>query len=506
LRGPASISRGVRRAETWTLGDLLDFEVLLAADATADDAAIRERDRAIAADIGAGAGAAGPTDRRRLFRLWLEARRRADGSRLPGSRFEAGRQAAGWVAALAGLAVGASVATTLLHYRGQEPVNVAWFFAATVGIQWLVLAATLALSIARRVTASGARPLRSLVTALAWTLGAGLRRLPGEQRDRFRSVLATIEHRGEIYGAVAVWPSVVITQTFGVCFNLGVLATLLAHVALADVGFGWQSTLRAGPEQAWRLVSLVATPWAFLPDAHPTLEQVVASRFSYSEGIAPLSHEAMAAWWPFLFYSVLVYGLLVRTLLLASAVIASRSALARLTFDHPECNSLLRRLAGRVVRASPDRAGLVIPAFDEPAVPRGAGRCFVFVADGLEVSEAALSSSLQAQFGWETSEVHPLEIDRPSGNAEALAALERALPEVASVVVAAPAQRAPIKAIALCLGNVAAVAGRTETVLLLVGRAQGGRFAPVGDEELAHWRSFNAIHGLHLGIERWGDT
>ena len=30
-----------------------------------------------------------------------------------------------------------------LHYRGDEPVNVAWFFAATVGIQWLILVAAL---------------------------------------------------------------------------------------------------------------------------------------------------------------------------------------------------------------------------------------------------------------------------------------------------------------------------------------------------------------------------
>ncbi|MFN2425938.1 MAG: DUF2868 domain-containing protein, partial [Candidatus Binatia bacterium] len=134
--------------------------------------------------------------------------------------------------------------------RGEAPVNVAWFFAATVGVQWLVLAASLAFWMARRLTGSGAGPLRTLASALAWSFGAGLRRLSGERRENLREALATIEHRREIYGAVAAWPSVVVTQLFGVCFNVGVLVTLLAHVALSDVGFGWQSTLRTGPEQA----------------------------------------------------------------------------------------------------------------------------------------------------------------------------------------------------------------------------------------------------------------
>jgi len=102
-----------------------------------------------------------------------------------------------------GLAVGASVSAALLHYRGEAPVNVAWFFAATVGVQWLVLAASLAFSMERRLAGSGAGPLRTLASALAWSVGAGLRRLPGERRESLREALATIEHRRKIYGAVA---------------------------------------------------------------------------------------------------------------------------------------------------------------------------------------------------------------------------------------------------------------------------------------------------------------
>ncbi|MFN2425939.1 MAG: hypothetical protein ABR587_05780, partial [Candidatus Binatia bacterium] len=111
------------RPASWTIADLLDFEVLLSADAARDDAAVRERDRAIfvgqiqpAIKPAGGAGAGAAIERRRIFRLWLEVRRQAERESLPGGRFEAGRQALLSAAALAGLAVGASVSAALLHY------------------------------------------------------------------------------------------------------------------------------------------------------------------------------------------------------------------------------------------------------------------------------------------------------------------------------------------------------------------------------------------------------
>ena len=67
----------------------------------------------------------------------------------------------------------------LLHYRGDEPVNVAMFFAATVGVQWLILIAALGWWVLRRVTGvlEDFHPLRSLLSGAMWLLSAGLRRL-----------------------------------------------------------------------------------------------------------------------------------------------------------------------------------------------------------------------------------------------------------------------------------------------------------------------------------------
>jgi hypothetical protein len=497
----------VRRAESWTIADILDFEYLLSSDAGGDDAALRARDRTIF-EQGIAPQLDEPQrgDRRLIFRRWLTARRGTGGSTLPGAHFIAGWQTLLACAALAGLALGVSLTAGLLHYRGDEPVNVAWFFAATVGVQWLLLILALAWWLLRRATGmlDDFRPLHVLLSALLWALSTGLRHLPGEQRERFRAVLATISHRREIYGSLAAWPLLAITQLFGVCFNLGVLATLLLQVALSDVAFGWQSTLRTSPAEAFQIASAIAAPWSALPNPHPTFDQVVASRFAYSAGIKPLSPAAMASWWPFLCYAVAIYGLLVRSLLLAWSAASLRRALQAIAFDHQGCNALSRRLTGPIFRAQPGTAELQIPALAETRPARVAGHSLVLLAEELSIDAPLLRQSLLTNFGWQLNKTLAVQIDHPSGNETALAEVGTAASHLAGIVIGIPARRAPIKAIALFLQKVVTVSAGTETLILLFGNCEGGTFAPVSDEEFAHWRNFNAIHGLHLELEKWG--
>lgn len=493
------------RAQLWTIADVLDFEYLLAADASGDDAAMRARDRAIFEQkIAPQLDDTTRNDRRGIFRHWLSSRRSSEID-LPGAHFRASWQTLLTLAALVGLGIGVSLTAGLLHYRGDEPVNVAWFFAATVGVQWLLLGAAFLWWLLRRATGvlDDFRPLRAVLSALLWALSAGLRRLPGEQRNRVRATLATISHRREIYGSLATWPLLVITQVFGICFNLGVLATLLLQVALSDVAFGWQSTLRTSPEEAFQIVSTVATPWSALPNPHPTFDQVVASRFAYSAGIRPLSQTAMASWWPFLCYSVVAYGLLVRVLLFGWSVLGLRHALRAIPFDHQGCNALLRRLTGPVFQAQSETVELQIPAGAEAKATRVAGASLVLLAEELTVNAEMLTPFLQTNFGWQISTTLPVQIDHPSGNAGALEKIAAVAPRPAGIVIGIPARRAPIKAIALFLQKVVAASDGVETLVLLFGPREGDGFAPVNDEDFAHWRNFNAIHGLHLGLEKW---
>ena len=153
----------------------------------------------------------------------------------PGEYFLTAWQTLSVLSAVAGAAIGISVAAAvLLTYRGDEPVNVAWFFACTVGIQWLILAAALGIWLLRRTTHlfENFHPLRKLLSGLLWSLSTALHRLPGERREHIRARLMGIRRKGEVF-ELLLWPLLMITQIFGVFFNVG-----CAHRSLAAFGQG----------------------------------------------------------------------------------------------------------------------------------------------------------------------------------------------------------------------------------------------------------------------------
>ena len=494
------------RPEPWNIADLLDFEFLLEADAQAADHVLEQRDRVWREHASGTIRGDEALDRRTVFKRWVNARREARDLALPGEHFVAGWQTLLTICAVLGLLIGASLTGGLLYYRGAEPVNVAWFFACTVGVQLAVLATAVLIGLLRRIAGGfdQFRPLLWILSGLTWASSAGLRRLPGESRNQIRAGWALLSHKREIYGSLTVWPFVIATQLFGICFNLAVIGTLLLHVSLSDVGFGWQSTLHTSAAEAHRIVSAVSAPWSWLPNSHPTLAQVEASRFAYSEGIRPLSREAMAAWWPWLCYSVVFYGLLVRVALFGWASIRLRRGASRITFEDRSANALWRRLTNPIIQAQSGTAVLHVPdAVPEP-LHRASGRCLVLVSADVALDEARASAMLKSHFGWEVAKFLPVQIDHPSGNPGALEELAQRAPELVSVAVVARAKRPPIKAISLLIQKVAAAATpKVEVIILLVGRSEGDSFAPVEDEHFAHWRNFNSIHGLHVGLEKW---
>jgi hypothetical protein len=452
------------------------------------------------------------SERRAVFREWLEARRATAGTTLPGASFRAGYQTLLAVAALLGLALGATLTAALLHYKGAEPVNVTVFLAWTVGLQILILAGGLLFALLRRTTRAFSewQPLRWIIAGLLWLFSSGLRRLPGEQRERVRTVLGMIEHKRGLYGSLALWPLLVVTQVFGVCYNIGILATLLGHVATTDLAFGWQSTLEASPERVQAIVSGLATPWGwFAPNSSPTLAQIEGSRFQYAQGVQSLAPDALAAWWPFLCYAVIFYGLLVRGVLLVLALAKMRGTLRRLPFDHHACNTLWRHLLGTYVETKQGQATLAIPGHASVSSPRQhtSGTALVLVAEDVQMEQAAVAERLRAVYGWELTEILPAAIAHPTGNAEIFQRLAADAGNLAGVVVLVRAKRSPIKAIALFLRKIAESAGpKTELLVLLVGRKETAGFTAVGDEEAAHWHNFAAIYGLRLGIEKWSDA
>ncbi|MGA7215513.1 MAG: DUF2868 domain-containing protein [Terrimicrobiaceae bacterium] len=486
---------------SWKIADVIDFEWFLAEDGDHDDAALRARDRQFLKKI---SEAIASKNRKEIFRAWLEIRRSQTPGAPPGEYFLAAWQTLSVLSAVAGAVIGMSIAAAvLLTYRGEEPVNVASFFACTVGIQWLILAAALGIWLLRRTTRlfENFHPVRTVLSGLLWSLSAALRRLPGERRERIRARFSAIRRKGEVFQLLA-WPLLMITQIFGIFFNAGVLVALLLPFG-RDVAFGWQSTLRTSPETVYSLVSSIAAPWSFLPNAHPNYQEIVESRFSYSEGIKSLSLPAMTSWWPFLFYATFFYGFLIRLVLLIWCGLGLRGALRQFSFSHASCSALFRRLTGPFIQGHPDAAGPAVPESFRLAGHNANGSCLALIASELEMPENEIETGLSAGFGWQLSKpVLSVRIDDPSGNAAALERIASEAPVLAGVAVLIGARRAPIRAIALVLRRIAEVAGgKIEVLVLLAGSRESN--PQESSEEFKNWRNFLAIHDLRFGLEKW---
>ena len=490
---------------SWKIADVLDFEWLLADDGELDQAALRSRDRALSAQVLAPDRRQQARSRSEIFWAWLQARRSELAETLPGEYFLTAWQLLVVLSALTGVGLGMSVAAALLlAYTGEEPVNVGWFFACTVGIQWLILLASLLIWFLRRTTHlfENFRPLRNLLAGLLWSLSAALQQLPGEQRQRVRARLMGIRRKSEVF-QLLVWPLLMITQIFGVFFNVGVLVALLLPLG-RDVAFGWQSTLKTSPETVYRLVSSIAGPWSFLPQPHPTREDVLQSRFSYSEGIHSLSLPAMTSWWPFLFYATIFYGFLVRIGLLVWCAVGLRAALRGFSFNHAGHNALFRRLTGPVIQGHLETAKLEVPESFTSVDHKTSGVCLALIASELEIPESEVELGLST-LGWQLSRpILPLRIDDPSGNAAALDRIVREASSLAGIAVLIGARRTPIRAIALMLQRIARAAGVNIEVLVLLVHADAEDVSPQDlTEKLRTWRNFLAIHDLQVGLERW---
>jgi len=487
----------VTRPADWTLADVVDFEHFLAAP-EADAAGERMR---FGTRIAPRLGDPATHERRDVFRAWLDVQReRHAGGLTPGERLRRGESMLCALAWLLGLMFGAGLAGAWLAHGVREPVNAPLFWAATVGLQLLLLALAAAGWLWRRILGAGLAHAGGGLHGVLQTLIAGagglLRRLPGERRDALRAALGRLALRRETYGALLAAPAVALAQRFGVAFNVGLLFAMLAlHLPLVDLRFGWQSTYPISAEQMHRAVHRVATPWRWaLPQAQPTADEVAATRYGRGQEAHTLPANAARAWWPFLALSVACYGLLVRAALLLFAKLAQRRALATLRFDHPEANALWRRLAGPLVSAEGGQARLPELAPASAATSQHtAGACVALVAQELALDDDGLRGALRQRFGWQLAAVHRVAIDDRAAGAMQLAELATLQPRPTALVVVAPANREPIVAVALFLRAVVEAAGPGSEVLVMLTAAD--------TERLAIWQRFVQIHRLRVGVE-----
>ena len=503
----------VTRPSRWTIADVLDFEALVAADRSAPEERLRERDQRLWGEqIGPALGPLA-RERRPVFHAWLGARRKAGDAVLPGEGWETGWQTVLTLAALLGALLGVSVCAGLLHYPGQEPINVLVFLGFTLAPQWALLIAGALLALERQTSGflRRWRPLRALVNGAIAGTAALLGRMSGERRRDLRLSLARAGEAASPYRRLAGWPLLIVAQLFAVMFNLAVLGTLLVELPLRELRFGWQTTLNVGPPQLSSAVEALALPWrGWVPSPFPTPEQVEKTRYQPGQPHRELPGDALRSWWPFLCDVLLVYGLLPRVFLLFLGMAGLRRTLAGLSFDFPEAHQLWRRLTTpRLVESGgdvrlPARPVEEIPAPVRPApeVVAPTERCFLVVAEELHLPMDEAQRVVRARYGWSARATRVAKIDNRGASKEVFAEIREAAGSLTAIVVLIPAARDPIVAVANFLREVSAAAGAAERPPEVLVHLLGGADARVDDARLEIWKRFRHLQSLAITLER----
>lgn len=467
----------------WTVGDVIDFEHLVASG----EVLIASNEVPLSpADVAGG-------DRPAVFRRWLDAARSRTRSMLPGTVYTRARRWLRASALVAGVVMGAGLAGALLAGHPSEPVNALLFLGATVGLQVALLIALTCGWMLRARMRTGVLADAGLFVMGA--LGRIASRLDGERRSDIATRWAAVDLRSARLAPLVGTDLLVATQLFAVAFNVGLLAAmLLVYLPFTELRFGWQSTYSFTAAGVEWVVASVAAPWSWLRIVPvPSTADIMATRYTRGQSAASLPAAAAIAWWPFLIAAIVCYGLVLRVLIGLAAAASLRRRLATPPLASPAAAALWRRLTGPLIASDGPTTGLPEPQASER--PRAAGAATVLIVDDetaadTESVRSAVARALGAAI--ERVVVANLDDDRLEPS------LRDTLAEPADrgIAIAVSARRDPIVAVAAFLRSVVAASRHgADVTLVLVGDG-------VNDERITIWKRFAAIHRLPVGVER----
>jgi hypothetical protein len=383
------------------LARVVDLAAALDADAEADPEALRRRDRTVGRALAERAG-----DATALVAAWLDARRAPGPS--SGERARAALRVLRTLLAGAGGALGAATAFAVFAYDGARPVNVMHVLAVFVGLQFVLIAATVLLTLPdawrRRVPGLAAlQDALRLASPGRWLPSLRRLLLPA-QRDAIERALALARRHQRLYGDAQKWMLLVASQLFAVSFHAAALAVALLLVVFSDLAFGWSTTLTSEAASLHRITLALAAPWSRgWPDAVPSLALVQMSQYFRGEGGFTGPAPRSADWWRFLIACMACYGLAPRVAFLAFALVRQRAALRRVFAALPGAADLRDRLDTQWI-ATTGEGGESKPGAT-PARPRERAprptRVYAVRWSGLALADADLVALVRGALGSE---------------------------------------------------------------------------------------------------------
>ncbi len=316
----------MKLSERWTLGDVLDYEVLLEGDGG------REWFQSYDGNPRPG----------HVLHSWVRSQRSSNTATLPGPTVERLYRIAAALLAILGLIAGTGLGWGVLAYAGSEPVNLFPALILLVGIPLILTLVSLILNLlplggnrSRRLVD---RLMKFTRAALAFTRRLGM--VDRAHADAVNSGLSRFRGRSAHYSGLVRWSVSLPIQLRTFCFHIGILVAVLWRGIVQDLAFAWQTTLRVSPESIHSLAFRISWPWRNLIHP-PTVDQVAGSRIVLKDGIAGLNNADLIAWWPYICCAILAYGVLPRLLLLVYGILRRRLALLNLSFNDSRSRRLL---------------------------------------------------------------------------------------------------------------------------------------------------------------------
>ena len=357
----------------WTLEDIADYEYLLYCDLDGDEDYLHERDRHIFLEWPGKAKKSQTfedSDNASLFRFWLENRRwkmaNAAKCLLPGPSVTKAMGILKTLITLSGLLSGFGLVKNLLHYEGNLPTNVSYYFLLVILLQvFLLILVVLTPVIMRTRAVDKLHQNVSLVAGIlmpvfTWmsekAYSAVLKLIPGKKRLEMPAWKDEITTRTPLYNQAVRWNFASIIQRFGIAFNLAAIITFSVTIGFSDRAFGWQSTIDVADDTVYHICRNLALPWGcFIGEGtgYPSLEQIEGTRVIRSKGSTHLTAGNLHSWWPFLILATAFYGFFPRLLLALWIRRKIKIVFSSLSFNDYESDKLYRRLTTNIVVETP---------------------------------------------------------------------------------------------------------------------------------------------------------
>jgi hypothetical protein len=370
--------------------------------------------------------------------------------------------------------------------------------------------------------------LYPMITAIVQGISGKVSRFTKKQIDadktnRIRETYALLGKTKTVYGSIFFWPIFLLSQLFGIFFNMGILCVIFLKVAITDLAFGWQTTLQLAPESVFRFVEIVALPWSWLfspPIAHPTLTQIIGSKMVLKEGIFHLATDHLVAWWPFIFLSVFFYAFIPRVILAVTGFYLKNRAIESIDFNHVACDRLIMRMKTPQVSTGnkpyqPQNIDKIstVP-YDTPVKSMGSATTPAIVLVPTEIfdqfTDTQLDKKLNELFGMYIEAVIPVEMDATNDSERIREALSGKQGKNVSyhTIIVQEAWQPPIKeSISWIKSLLTTRKGTTvKIVIALVGKpGHDTVFTPPSEMDKMIWKqAINSLGDPYIRIESLG--